>query len=141
MFTKKKKNRRRLHKRLKRKLLIDDSPHNLSRTSIATEELVSHFVSSIYLGVMVGTAPLTRSLPDTSDDTQGFIIIEDEEGGVISFPLSVLIVTVVVVSDSDIICHIPSSSRTTSAIDGLASVSSLQHFMARVKNLSMQSEG
>jgi len=90
---------------------------------------------------MVGTAPLTRSLPDTSDDTQGFIIIEDEEGGVISFLLSVLIVSVVVVSDSDIICHIPSSSRTTSAIDGLASVSSLQHFMAKVKNLSMQSEG
>jgi len=96
---------------------------------------------SFYLGVMVGAPPPPRLLLETSDDTQGFFNREYEEGEVISIPISMLIVSVVLESDSGIICHILSSSRTTSIIDGLSSVSSLQHFMARVENLSTQSEG
>lgn len=45
------------------------------------------------------------------------------------------------VSDSGIISHMFSSSRTTSAIEGRASVSSWQHLRAKVTNFSTHSDG
>ncbi|CAL1411897.1 unnamed protein product [Linum trigynum] len=102
-----------------------------------------------HLGAMVGTTPLTRLLPDTSDDTYGFFSDEEAEEVVLAAPLfgSVLSVSVVdinsevLVSDSGSKDHMLSSSLTTSAIDGLESVSSWQHFSANVKNFSTLSEG
>ncbi|GKV09568.1 hypothetical protein SLEP1_g21049 [Rubroshorea leprosula] len=96
-----------------------------------------------YLGVMVGVAPLIRSLPETYEDMYRFFTIEDDEGGVVD-----------VVSGSPsmdstsegseylgIISPIVSRVRTTSAMEGLESVSSWQHFMAKFTNFSTHSEG
>lgn len=74
---------------------------------------------------MVGMTPLTRLLPETSDETYGCFSIEDEDGGVSSFDVcSLFMNSGVFVSDSGIIFHMLSSSLITSDIEGLASVSS-----------------
>nr|GMD67047.1 hypothetical protein glysoja_050396 [Ipomoea batatas] len=49
--------------------------------------------------------------------------------------------SLILVSDSGIISHMASSSRTTSAIEGRESVSSWQHLRASVMNFSTHSEG
>ena len=73
---------------------------------------------------MDGTTPLTRSLPDTSDDTKGFLTLEDDDGEVITFFEPESIGSIVLMSESGIKSHIFSSSQTTSTIEGLAFVSS-----------------
>lgn len=90
---------------------------------------------------MLGMTPLTRLLPDTSDDTQGFSTAEDDDCKLTTFSVSISMVYVILVSKSGIKCHILSSSRTTSAIEGRASVSSWQHLRAKLKNFTTQSEG
>lgn len=112
------------------------SKRNLECLPLELPNSVSH------LGTMVGMTPLSRLLPETSKDKNGFFISEDEDGGVTSFPaLGVIKGSVVLVSDSGIMIHMFSSCRTTSAIEGLESVSSSQHLRAKVKNFSTQSEG
>lgn len=68
-------------------------------------------------------------------------MVEDELEGVITFPESVTNESTDVVSDSGIISHMFSSSRTTCAIEGRESVSSWQHLSARFMNFSTHSEG
>ena len=91
---------------------------------------------------MVGSAPLTRSLPETSEDMKRFpMVVEDEGGELFVFPKSLVIDSTLLLSYSGIITHMFSSSRTTSAIFGLKSGSSWQHLRARFKNFSTQSKG
>lgn len=89
---------------------------------------------------MVGITPLRRSLPETSDDTNGLADVEDV-GGVIVFPGLVEIDSDGTLSDSGVIRHMLSSSLTTSAIEGRFSVSSWQHLRANDTNCSTHSEG
>ena len=58
---------------------------------------------------MDGKTPLTRSLPDTSDDTKGFFTLKDDDGEVISFSELESIGSVVLMSESGIKSHIFSS--------------------------------
>ena len=58
---------------------------------------------------MDGTTPLTRSLPDTSDDTKGFFTLEDDVGEVIAFSEPKSIGSVVLMPKSGIRSHIFSS--------------------------------
>ena len=93
---------------------------------------------------MLGITPLTRSLPDTSPDTKGVFIAEEDEDGILwlsVLPESLDINSAFLVSDSGIVDHMFSSSLTTSAILGRASGSSSQHFKANVKNFSTCSDG
>ncbi|GLU11960.1 hypothetical protein SLE2022_286760 [Rubroshorea leprosula] len=77
--------------------------------------------SSYYLGVMVGITPLTKSLPETSEDVYGFFTIEDDEGGVVDVFFGSLSMD----SASNgseyfgIINPIVSKVRTTSTIEGV----------------------
>lgn len=89
---------------------------------------------------MVGITPLRRSLPETSDDTNGLAAVE-EVGGVIVFPGLEEIDSDGTLSDSGVIRHMFSSSLTTSAIEGRFSVSSWQHLRANDTNCSTHSEG
>lgn len=94
---------------------------------------------------MLGITPLRRSLPDTSDETNGWfgaaISRDDDVVGV-----AVLLASVAVDSDSPasasgVSRHMTSSSLTTSIIEGRASVSSWQHMRAKERNFSTHSEG
>jgi hypothetical protein len=83
-----------------------------------------------YLGLMLEMSPLTRMPPDTSDRISEFFNVEDDDGG-----------SAILMSNSGIIRHIRSSSWTTSAIEGRASVSSWQHLRAKVANITKHSDG
>lgn len=91
---------------------------------------------------MLGITPLMRSLPETSPDTKGVLIAEDEDGVVLdALPESLVIDSAFLISESGIIDHMFSSSLTTSAILGRASGSSSQHLRAKLKNFSTCSDG
>ena len=99
-----------------------------------------HFI--FYRGLIVGSTPLTRSLPDISTDIKGVLLFEDDDGVELNnFPESLDIYSGILALDSGIMDHMFSSSRTTSAILGRASGSSLVHFKARFKNFAISSEG
>nr|GEX46906.1 hypothetical protein [Tanacetum cinerariifolium] len=61
-------------------------------------------------GAIVGITPLTRSLPEMSDETYGSFVVEDEDGENTFFLGLVLIELWVCNSDSGIIFHMFSSS-------------------------------
>ena len=88
---------------------------------------------------------LTRLLPDTdaSDHISEFFSVEDDDGGVTTFTFSAAkaMGSTIPMLDSGIRSHIRSSSRTTSAIEGRASVSFSQHLRAKVANITKHSEG
>jgi hypothetical protein len=90
---------------------------------------------------MLEMSPLTRLLPDTSDHISEFFNVEEDDGGVTVFSASMPMGFAILMSDSGIIRHIRSSSRTTSAIEGRAFVSSWQHLRAKVANITKHSEG
>lgn len=73
---------------------------------------------------MVGLSPLRRSLLEMSDDKKGLEVDEDDEGVIIFPPEGVGKEPNTALSDSGIIRHMFSSSLTTSAMEGLFSVSS-----------------
>lgn len=89
---------------------------------------------------MVGIFPLTRSLLDTSAETKGVLIVDDE-GCELNFLPEPLVTYSASMSVSGNIEHMFSSSLATSAILDRSSGASLQHFKAKVKNLSTHSEG
>ena len=89
---------------------------------------------------MVGTTPLTRSLPDKDEDTNEFLVTKDEDG-VAEEPEYVEVDSETNMSDSGIILSKFSSSLTTANIDGLFSVLSSQQLSAKVANLSRHSDG
>jgi hypothetical protein len=90
---------------------------------------------------MLEISPLTRLLPDASDHIEEFFSPEDDDSGVTTFSASMTMGSAILMSDSGIINHIRSSSRTTSAIEGRASVSSWQHLRAKVANITKHSVG
>jgi len=90
---------------------------------------------------MVGIFPLTRSLPDTSAETKGVLVVDEEECGLNTLPESLVTYSASIASVSVNIEQMLSSSLATSIILGRSSGSSLQHFKAKVKNLSAHSEG
>ncbi|GLT35492.1 hypothetical protein SLA2020_099410 [Shorea laevis] len=96
-----------------------------------------------YLGVTVGITPLTRSLPKTNEDVYRFFTIENDKGGVVDvFSGSTSMESTSKGSEySGIISLIVSKVQTTSSIEGLESISSWQHFMAKFTNFSTHSEG
>jgi gamma-glutamyltranspeptidase len=98
-----------------------------------------------YLGVMLEISPLTRLLPDTdaSNHISEFFSVEDDDGGVITFTFSAAMAmgSTILMLGSGIRSHIRSSSWTTSAIEGRASVSFSQHLRAKVANITKHSEG
>ena len=89
---------------------------------------------------MVGTLTLTRSLPDTSPEIKRVSIVDDE-GCELNIVLEESLVTysAPLESGSSNIEQMYSSSLATSAILGLSSGKSLQHFKAKVKNLTAYS--
>lgn len=89
---------------------------------------------------MVGTTPLTRSLPDKDEDTNEFLVTKDEDG-VAEEPEYVEVDSETNMPDSGIILSMFSSSLTTSNIDGRLSVSSWQQLRAKATNLSTHSDG
>ncbi|GLU11956.1 hypothetical protein SLE2022_286720 [Rubroshorea leprosula] len=92
---------------------------------------------------MVGVAPLTRSLPETYKDVYRFFTLEDDKGGAVDvFSGSPFMDSTSKGSEYlGIISPIVSRVWTTSTIEGLESVSSWQHFMAKFTNFSTHSEG
>lgn len=68
-------------------------------------------------------------------------MLDDEDGGLLTFAILVIKGSEIFESDSGNISQIVSSVRTTSAIEGRASVSSWQHLRANVTNLSTHSAG
>lgn len=90
---------------------------------------------------MVGIAPLSRSLPDTSVVEIYVFVSMDVEVGVDFLTESVTIDSDGTESDSGVIRQMLSSSLTTSDIAGRLSVSSWQHLRANATNFSMHSEG
>ena len=94
---------------------------------------------------MLEISPLTRLLPDidASDHISEFFSVEDDDGGVTTFTFSVAMAMgyAIPMLDSGIRSHIRSSSLTTSAIEGRAFVSFLQHLRAKVANITKHSEG
>jgi len=91
---------------------------------------------------MVGTLPLTRSLPDTSPEIKGVLIVDDEGCELNIVPEESLVTySTPLESESSSIEQMYSSSLATSAILGLSPGESLQHFKAKVKNLTAYSDG
>jgi hypothetical protein len=103
--------------------------------------LISHNENVFYLGGMLELSPLTRLLTDVSDHIEEFFSLEDDDGEVTTFSASIPMGSAILMSDSGIISHIRSSSRTTSAIEGRASASLWQHLRAKVANITKHSEG
>jgi len=101
-------------------------------------EVCSRFIA--HLGVMSGTTPLTRSLPDTSKEMIGLCMVDEGLAGVTCFAGRLAEDAVIPESESSI-ADIFSSCRTTSIIDGLSCPSSWQHLRAKVINFSAHSEG
>lgn len=105
---------------------------------IAKADLISF---NFYLGLMLGTSPLTRLLPNTSPDINGVFMVDDEGSELNIDPESLVSYSAPLALVSGIIDQMFSSSLTTSTILGLASGASLQHFRANVKKFSTYSEG
>ena len=93
-----------------------------------------------YLGVMSGTTPLTRSLPEISKETKALCTVDEGLAGVTCFAGKLAEDSVIPESESSIVNRF-SSCRTTSPIDGLSCASSWQHLRAKVMNFSEHSEG
>ena len=89
---------------------------------------------------MVGTTPLTRSLPEIDEETNELLDTKDE-GGVVEVVENVDVDSETTVKDSGTILSMSSSSLTTASIDGLFSVLSWQQLMANAANLSRHSDG